>query len=50
MFQCLVPAERGGDTILVDGFAAAERLRREDQKAFETLVRTPVDHHYIEKG
>ncbi len=35
--HCLIAQEAGGDTLLVDGFAVAERLRREDPDAFTFL-------------
>jgi gamma-butyrobetaine dioxygenase len=37
LLHCLRAAGAGGDTILVDGFAAAERLRALDPAAFTTL-------------
>ncbi len=36
---CVRPAGEGGDTVLVDGFAIAESLRRNDPQAFSLLVR-----------
>ena len=39
----------GGDTGLVDGFAAAAALRAMDAESFDTLARTPVPFGYIDK-
>jgi gamma-butyrobetaine dioxygenase len=39
----------GGDTGLVDGFAAAAALRATDAESFDTLARTPVPFGYIDK-
>ncbi len=39
----------GGDTGLVDGFAAAAALRATDAESFGTLARTPVPFGYIDK-
>ena len=37
-----------GDTLLVDGFHAAEILRREDPAAFELLCRQPMNFRYAD--
>jgi trimethyllysine dioxygenase len=50
LFVCLERDGIGGDSVLVDGFAIAEALRREDPKAFETLTTVSVPGHYIEPG
>src|SRR5437016_334147 len=47
--HCLVAAAPGGDTLLVDGFAAAERLRREDPAAFACLARLPLAFHFADR-
>ncbi len=57
MFACLrrgpatdgTPAS-GGESILVDGFALAERLRAEQPDRFELLRTVPVPAHYLEPG
>ncbi len=57
MFACLrrgsardgTPAS-GGESILVDGFALAERLRAEAPEQFELLNRIAVPAHYLEPG
>jgi gamma-butyrobetaine dioxygenase len=38
LLHCLVADAPGGDTLLVDGFAAAERMRREDPDGFARLT------------
>ena len=42
LFHCLESTASGGETILVDGFAAAERLRANDPDAFDFLTRVPI--------
>ena len=49
LLHCLRTADDGGDTGLVDGFAAAAPLRAEDAESFGTLARTPVPFGYIDK-
>ena len=46
LLHCHASAADGGDTLLVDGFAAAARLRAEDPAAFGVLTRTPVPFGY----
>uniref|UniRef100_A0AC34QG30 Trimethyllysine dioxygenase, mitochondrial n=1 Tax=Panagrolaimus sp. JU765 TaxID=591449 RepID=A0AC34QG30_9BILA len=48
VFQCLRPADKGGDTLLVDGFAVAEDFRRAFPDHFQVLSSLPVEHHYLE--
>jgi gamma-butyrobetaine dioxygenase len=50
LLHCLVNSTEGGDSGLVDGFAAAALLRDEDPAAFETLVRTPVPFRFADSG
>ena len=51
LLHCLRTAVEagGGDTGLVDGFAAAVALRAADAESFDTLARTPVPFGYIDK-
>ncbi|SEG91215.1 gamma-butyrobetaine dioxygenase [Actinacidiphila yanglinensis] len=42
LLHCLVNSATGGDSGLVDGFAAAAALRTEDPESFGVLTRTPV--------
>ena len=46
LLHCLVNSAEGGDSGLVDGFAAAALLRDQDPAAFEVLTRTPVPFHF----
>src|SRR5207248_4682322 len=46
LLHCLVSDLGGGDTVLADGFEAAERLRRSAPDMFETLTREPVPYAY----
>jgi gamma-butyrobetaine dioxygenase len=49
LLHCLRAAGEGGDTGLVDGFAAAADLRATDPESFATLARTPVSFGYVDK-
>jgi gamma-butyrobetaine dioxygenase len=42
LLHCLAAASAGGETRLVDGFAAAEALRAADPEGFAVLAQTPV--------
>ncbi len=46
LLHCLESEAPGGDTLLVDGFSAAEMLRAEDPRAFEVLVKVPMTFRY----
>jgi gamma-butyrobetaine dioxygenase len=46
LLHCLISELEGGDTVLADGFEAAERLRRSSPEAFETLAREPIRYAY----
>lgn len=46
LLHCLESDAPGGDTLLVDGFHAAELLRREDPAAFELLCRHPFTFRF----
>ncbi|GLS19026.1 gamma-butyrobetaine hydroxylase [Labrys miyagiensis] len=46
LLSCLENSVEGGDSIVVDGFAVARRLRREDPHGFELLTRHPVRFEY----
>ena len=48
LLHCLRAAGEGGDTGLVDGFAAAAAFRAGDPESFGTLTRTPVPFGYID--
>ena len=49
LLHCLRAAGEGGDTVLVDGFAAAAAFRAADAESFATLARTPVSFGYVDK-
>src|SRR5689334_10775952 len=49
LLHCLRAAGQGGDTGLVDGFAAAADFRAADPESFGTLARTPVSFGYVDK-
>ena len=48
LLHCLESEAPGGDTLLVDGFHAAELLRREDPAAFDLLARVPMNFRYAD--
>ena len=48
LLHCLTSAAEGGDSGLVDGFAAAGLLRGEDPAAFAVLTSTPVTFRYTD--
>jgi gamma-butyrobetaine dioxygenase len=50
LLHCLRTADDGGDTGLVDGFAAARELRTTDRKSFELIAGTPVPFGYQDKN
>jgi len=50
LLHCLESAGEGGESIVVDGFAVAERLRREAPAAFDLLAKTKVPFRYVEPG
>jgi gamma-butyrobetaine dioxygenase len=50
LLHCLEAAEEGGESIAVDGFFAAERLRREHPDDFALLTRHAVPFRYVETG
>jgi alpha-ketoglutarate-dependent taurine dioxygenase len=50
MFCCVERDGDGGESILVDGFAVAEKLRDKSPELFETLTTVLVPAHYIEPG
>lgn len=46
IMHCLIASEDGGgESILVDGFNAAQALSQTDPAAYELLTRTPIAHH-----
>jgi gamma-butyrobetaine dioxygenase len=46
LLHCLVADAPGGDTVLVDGFSAAETLRQENPGAFALLSTVPMTFRY----
>jgi gamma-butyrobetaine dioxygenase len=50
LLHCLRAAGDGGDTGLVDGFAAASDLRVADRGSFDVLTRTAVSFGYSDNG
>jgi gamma-butyrobetaine dioxygenase len=50
LLHCIVNESDGGESQLCDGFAVAERLRAEDQAAFELLASYPVRFRYLDAG
>ena len=50
LLHCLRAADGGGETGLVDGFAAARELRAADRETFDLIARTPVPFGYRDKS
>ena len=50
LLHCLRTADDGGDTGLVDGFAAARELRATDRESFALMAGTPVPFGYRDSG
>ena len=50
LLHCLRTADDGGDTGLVDGFAAARELRATDREHFALIAGTPVPFGYRDSG
>ena len=50
LFVCQERTGDGGESVLVDGFAAADTLRRNEPEAFAMLSTVSVPGHYIEPG
>jgi len=46
LLHCLASAAEGGESVLVDGFLAAARLRAHDPASFDLLAGTPVTFGY----
>jgi gamma-butyrobetaine dioxygenase len=49
LLHCLRDADLGGDTVLIDGFAAAAALRAADPESFGVLTQTPIAFSYVDK-
>lgn len=49
LLHCLESEAPGGDTLLVDGFAAAEQLRAEAAEHFKILVDVPASFRFADK-
>jgi gamma-butyrobetaine dioxygenase len=50
LLHCLVSEAPGGDSILVDGFAAAEQLRVEAPDQFELLTSIPANFRFVDQN
>ena len=46
LLSCLENSVEGGHSVVVDGFMAAERLRKENRRGFELLSRYPARFEY----
>jgi gamma-butyrobetaine dioxygenase len=49
LLHCLRDASVGGETVVVDGFAAAAALRELDPVSFGVLTSTPIPFAYVDK-
>lgn len=50
ILHCISHAGSGGDSLLIDGFRAAEDLRKKDPNAYAYLCETNIPAAYIEEG
>lgn len=50
LLHCLHSAETGGGSMFADGFAVAEQLREQSQRAFEILANTPVHFEFSDES
>lgn len=50
IFSCQQAADNGGESILVDGFAVADRIFGTDLESLEMLARVAVPGSYVEDG
>lgn len=50
LLHCLVNDSDGGANQLCDGFAAADRIRRDRPEAFDLLTRCPVRFRFVDNG
>jgi len=50
MFNCLEFDGKGGESVQIDGFAIAERIRQDDPEAYRKLTEINVPGHYLEPG
>jgi gamma-butyrobetaine dioxygenase len=50
LLHCLCTADAGGETGLVDGFAAARELRTTDRETFDLITGNPVPFGYQDKS
>ena len=50
LLSCQTKALEGGASTYVDGFAVAERLRKEHPEAFDFLTNTPILYQFVADG
>lgn len=50
LLYCLANEAEGGASLLTDGFAVADALRREDPEAFELLSTLPIDFRFQDES
>ncbi|XP_049807432.1 trimethyllysine dioxygenase, mitochondrial isoform X1 [Schistocerca nitens] len=50
VFHCVHHDGEGGRTLLVDGFRAAEDVKKTHPESYRRLCTTPVEFRYLEKG
>lgn len=50
VFHMLKHEGQGGETLLVDGFNAADNIKKRNREAFDVLTRFPIESEYIEEG
>ncbi len=50
MFNCIEFDGKGGESVVVDGFALARKMQREHPELYQTLTKVMVPAQYIEPG
>ena len=50
VFHCLKPADKGGDTLLVDGLRVLEELKRNHAATYRYFSRYPIQYVFKDKG
>jgi alpha-ketoglutarate-dependent taurine dioxygenase len=50
VFHCLHHDGEGGETLLVDGFRAAYKLKQTYPESFQRLSTLPIEAEYLEAG
>lgn len=50
MFNCIQFDGKGGESVVVDGFAIAQKIKADTPELYDTLTKVMVPGHYLEPG